>query len=110
MTQGGPNVWSIYGRTARLLSGRETVYSFASAATCTVEVNLKNLTTDLDLLLLSTCDPINGNETFSSTPLDLQTIETLRWTNLPDQIRYVVVDGYGGAEGSYTWEVDCTCR
>ena len=66
--------------------------------------NLKNLTTDLDLLLLSACDPIASNEMASSTPLDLQTVETIRWTNLPDQISYVVVDGYAGAEGSYAWK------
>ena len=107
--EGGPNVWGGYGRTARALSGRETVYSFSSASTCMVVATLKNLTTDLDLLLLSACDPIASNEMVSSTPLDLQTVETIRWTNLPDQISYVVVDGYAGAEGSYSLEVACTC-
>ena len=106
---GRANVWGGYGRTARGLSGRETIYSFSSASTCMVVANLKNLTTDLDLLLLSACDPITSNEMASSTPLDLQTVETVRWTNLPDQISYVVVEGYAGAEGSYSLEVDCTC-
>ena len=106
VVDGGANAWSGYGRTARSLSGRETIYSFTSASTCTVAANLKNLTTDLDLLLLSGCDPLASNEMASSTPLDLQTI---RWTNLPDQISFVVVDGYAGAEGSYSLELDCTC-
>lgn len=109
-TQGRVNTWGAYGRTARGLTGRETIYSFSSASTCTVVANLKNLVTDLDLLLLSACDPIASNEMASSTPLDLQTVETLRWTNLPDQISYVVVEGYAGAEGSYSLELDCTCQ
>jgi hypothetical protein len=108
--EGREDMWSGYGRTARAESGRETVYTFSSANTCTVTANLTNLTVDLDLLLLSTCDPISGNEAASSTPLDLQTVETIRWINLPDQISYLVVDGYYGAAGSYTLEVDCTCQ
>jgi hypothetical protein len=110
VVEGRANTWGGYGRTARGLSGRETIYSFSSASTCEVVANLKNLTTDLDLLLLSACDPITSNEMASSTPLDLQTFETVSWTNLPGQISYVVVDGYAGAEGSYSLEVDCTCR
>jgi hypothetical protein len=109
VTQGRANQWSAYGRTARLESGRETVYAFASAGTCTVTANLRNLTPDLDLLLLSACDPLTGNAMASSTPLDLQTVETVQWTNLPDQTHYLVVDGYSGAEGSYTLELDCNC-
>jgi hypothetical protein len=107
--EGRANTWGAYGRTARGLSGRETIYSFSSASTCTVVANLKNLATDLDLLLLSACDPIGSNVMASSTPIDLQTVETIRWTNLPDQISYLVVEGYSGAEGSYSLEVDCTC-
>ena len=109
VTQGRASQWSAYGRTARSESGRETVYAFASAGTCTVTANLRNLTTDLDLLLLSACDPITGNVMASSTPLDLQTVETVQWTNLPGQTNYLVVDGYSRAEGSYTLELDCTC-
>jgi hypothetical protein len=110
VTHGRANAWSAYGRTARAESGRETVYAFASAGTCTVTANLRNLATDLDLLLLSACDPITGNVMASSTPLDLQTVETVQWTNLPDQTHYLVVDGSGGAEGSHTLELDCTCQ
>ncbi len=109
VTQGRANQWSAYGRTARLESGRETVYAFASAGTCTVTANLRNLTTDLDLLLLSACDPVTGNVMASATPLQLQSVETVQWTNLPDQTHYLVVDGYSGAEGSYTLELDCIC-
>jgi hypothetical protein len=32
------------------------------------------------------------------------------WTSAPGQTSYLVVDGYAGAEGSYTLSVDCACR
>jgi hypothetical protein len=95
---------------SRVESGRETIYAFQAPGTCSVVANLKNLTTDLDLLLLSGCDPIKSNLKASSTPLDLQrTSETVSWTSSPRQGYFVVVDGYAAAEGSYTLEVDCTC-
>jgi len=43
-------------------------------------------------------------------PLDLQTVETVRWTSVPGKTDYVVVDGYAEAEGSYTIQVDCACQ
>ena len=49
------------------------------------------------------------NTVASSTPIDLQTVETVSWMNVPGRTSYVVVDGYAGAEGSYTLEVDCAC-
>ena len=51
-----------------------------------------------------------SNTAFSSTPLDLQTVETVRWTSVPGKTDYVVVDGYAEAEGSYTIQVDCACQ
>ncbi|WP_437717255.1 hypothetical protein WMF45_13060 [Sorangium sp. So ce448] len=109
-SQGRANVWTGYGRTARAESGRETVYAFSSTTECMMVAKLENLATDLDLLLLSACDPIRSNEMASSTPLDLQTVETVSWTSAPGQTSYLVVDGYAGAEGSYTISVDCACR
>lgn len=105
---GRANLWLGYNATARAESGRETVYAFDAAAACTVVATLKNLTTDLDLLLLTGCDP-SRNTVASSTPIDLQTVETVSWMNVPGRTDYVVVDGYAGAEGSYTLEVDCAC-
>jgi hypothetical protein len=107
---GRANAWSSYDRTARLESGRETVYAFNATGTCSVVAQLEELTTDLDLLLLSACDPIRSNLVASSIPLDLQTVETVKWTSAPGQTYYVVVDGYDKAEGSYTLRVDCTCN
>jgi hypothetical protein len=110
VTQGRANVWGGYGMTARAESGRETVYAFSSASNgCAVVANLKDLTVDLDLLLLSGCDPFRYNEKVSVTPLGAQTMETVSWTSVSGETKYVVVDGYASAEGSYTLEVDCTC-
>jgi hypothetical protein len=109
LTQGRANAWTGYDKTARAESGRETVYAFSSENACMVVARLTNLTVDLDLMLLSACDPIRSNTMASSTPLDLQTVETVSWINSPHQTYYLVVDGYAAAEGSYTIELDCTC-
>ena len=112
LIQGRPNLWSGYGSTQRAESGRETIYALSTAADCVVIASLKNLQTDLDLLLVPAC---NSTSSFvasvkaSSTPLDLQTEETFSWMNPADQVSYLVVDGYAGAEGSYTLQVDCSC-
>ncbi len=108
LTQGRPNEWSLYSSTQRAESGRETLYAISTATECSVVARLKNLHTDLDLLLVPACNSLSS-EKASSTPLDLQTVETFSWTNQADQVSYVVVDGYAGVEGSYTLEIDCEC-
>jgi hypothetical protein len=108
LVQGRANLWSGYSATARSESGRETVYVLSAASACTVVARLADLTTDLDLMLLGACDP-GVTAMASSTPLDLQTVETVSWTSRAGESYYLVVDGYAGATGSYTLEVDCTC-
>jgi hypothetical protein len=108
LIQGRPNTWSGYSSTQRAESGRETLYALSTGSACDLTLRLTNLQTDLDLLLVSTCDSLSSGKA-SSTPLDIQTEETLTWTNAAAQSVYVVVDGYAGAEGSYTLEVDCSC-
>ena len=73
-----------------------------------VVARLTNLTVDLDLFVLTGCGPWS-NTRASATPLDLQTIETVRFATEPGQPSFVVVDGYAGAAGTYSLEVDCTC-
>jgi hypothetical protein len=109
LVQGRPNVWVGYDASQRWESGPETIYAFQTPATCQVVARLKNLTVDLDLFFMTSCDPKSATEC-SSTPLDLQTIETVGFTSQPGQPYFVVVDGYNGAAGSYTLEVDCTCN
>ena len=106
---GRPNTWGAYSHTERGDTGREVVYAFQSVNDCAVVVELGDMTVDLDILALSTCDPISGNFAASSTPLGIQTVESVRWTNRAGTV-YVVVDGYNGAEGAYSLEVRCTCQ
>jgi hypothetical protein len=110
VTSGRANAWVGYGQSQRWEGGREVVYAFSTTSDCEVIVTLSNLTTDLDLFGLSTCDQGAGNFMASSTPLGLQTVETIRWTNQAGQTAYVVVDGYAGAQGSYSLAVACTCN
>jgi hypothetical protein len=106
--QGRPNVWSGYNASARLESGAETVYALKTSTACQVETQLYNLTVDLDLFLLTSCGWL-ANSLASSTPLDLQTVETMSFATQAEQTYFVIVDGYDGDEGSYTLQVDCTC-
>jgi hypothetical protein len=108
LIQGRPNVWSGYNRTQRLESGPEAIYLLQTTAACQVVAQLKNLTVDLDLFRMSSCQ--QGADTVaSSTSLDIQPIETVRFATQPGQPNFVVVDGANGAAGSYTLQVDCTC-
>jgi hypothetical protein len=72
-------------------------------------VRLRNMVADLDLMLLSACDPMQPTMA-SATPLDLASEESVSWTSADGVTVYLVVDGYAGAEGDYTLEVDCTCK
>lgn len=97
-----------YGCSARLESGRETIYSLTTADRCDVEVRLTRLEVDLDLFSVEQCGVLSTGEC-SSTPLDLQEGEQIGFSTLAGVSRFVVVDGYAGAAGSYAIEVDCTC-
>ncbi|RJO63787.1 MAG: hypothetical protein C4523_19460 [Myxococcales bacterium] len=108
VVQGRPNEWFGYGCSARAESGRETIYAFQTDEDCQVEVRLTNLVADIDLFLLSDCNPFTC-EDFSSTPLGIQDVETVSFETEAGQRRFVVVDGYAEDEGDYTIEVDCAC-
>ena len=108
LVQGRANVWGGYGLTQRAESGREAIYAMQTTASCQVVAQLKNLTVDLDLFALSSCSEWSDTAA-SSTPLDLQTIESVRFATQAGQPYFVVVDGYNGAAGTYTLEVDCAC-
>jgi hypothetical protein len=94
LVQGRPNVWNGYGCSQRAMTGPEAIYFLAPPAGCQAVVQLKNLSADLEAFVLPTCS-------FMS-PCSFK----------PDvgQPTFVVVDGYNGASGTYTLEVDCTCN
>jgi hypothetical protein len=108
ITDGQPDLWSTYPRTARLESGRETVYAFRSDASCQVSVRLSDLDKDIDLFVLDACDPLACIE-HASTPLDLQTHESVAFHAEGQRDYLVAVDGYAGASGSYSLAVSCLC-
>lgn len=99
LVQGRPDAWSTYGCTARWMSGRESLYAFQADSARTVTVRLKNATADLMLLPMRTCAMMSC----ANTPGSSQS-----FTVEAGSTHYLVVDGYDGAEGSYTLEVDCT--
>ncbi len=105
---GQADMLSAYGCTARAESGRETIYSFVTLQRCEVEVRLSELTVDLDLFSVEDCGPFSEGEC-SSTPLDIQDGEQIAFSTLAGVPRYVVVDGYSAAEGTYAIAVDCLC-
>jgi hypothetical protein len=95
LVQGRPNVWNGYGCSQRWMSGPEAIYFIQPPTGCQPVVQLKNLTADLSLFFLPSCDSL-----FCTEPS----------ATVTGQPYFVVVDGYNGAAGSYTLEVDCTCN
>ncbi|MBI4917257.1 MAG: hypothetical protein HY825_15575 [Acidobacteria bacterium] len=73
---------------------------------CPVQVRLRNLDVDLDLLLLPDCAPESCTAA-SSTPFTHD--ELIEFTAVAGTDYFVVVDGYDGTAGRYTIEVDCSC-
>lgn len=106
--EGQPNLWSGYNPSARYEGGREAVYAFHSDERCQVSMQLSELDADIDLFVMSECDPITATEV-SSTPLDLQTNEAVAFQSEPARDYVVVVDGYSESSGSYVLTVDCLC-
>ena len=88
---------------------------------CAVIVTLTDLSTDLDLFLLSpsgaaSCSTyVAGTgrpgdaEECSTTPIDIQQRERVTFDAAAGQAYVVVVDSYDEADGTYTIAVDCTC-
>lgn len=89
-------------------NGRETIYSFMTEENCEVQVHLSGLDVDLDLFSVEKCGTFSTGEC-SSMPLDIQDGERLAFSTRAGVSLFVVVDGYAGAEGRYTIEVDCRC-
>jgi hypothetical protein len=107
-TQGRENLWQGYGCTARAESGPEAIYAFETDARCQVGVQLGELEADIDLFVLDECTDVGCTEA-SSTPLDLQTIESVTFQAQAGRDYIVVVDGYSQSAGSYALSVNCLC-
>ena len=102
---GGDNV-SLY-KSGQVLNvennGPEIVHTFTVTEQSPVTIELKDLTANLELFLLSTCDQ-NSCIKYSQNPgTQSEIIQAL----VEPGTYYVVVDGYNGAVGDYTLQVDC---
>jgi len=106
--QGRVDEWPAYSCSARLESGRETIYEFSTETDCSVVLLLSDLSEDIDLFLLSECDAFSCLH-MSSTPLDIQEGERVEFEAEAGRIYFVSVDGYEEAAGAYTIEANCSC-
>ena len=95
LVQGRANVWSGYACSERWMSGPEAIYFLQPPPGCQAAVQLKNPSADLVAFLLPSCSFTSSCSYINPTT---------------DQPSFVVVDGYNGAAGTYTLQVDCTCN
>jgi len=93
LVQGRADAWRFYGCSQRVMSGPEAIYFLQLPTGCKAFMQLKNFTADLAVFPLTSCS-------FMSCSFATEI----------GQPSFVVVDGFNGAAGSYTLEVDCTCN
>jgi hypothetical protein len=105
--QGDADLWPSYACTARAEPAPEVVYALEAEARCQVGVRLSELEADIDLFLVDDCE--RSCSKVSSTPLDLQALETIAFNAESGRAYNVVVDGYDEEGGSYDLAVDCLC-
>lgn len=101
-TFGMKNYYSQHGNSGPSWTGGETVYEFTTIGGQTT-INL-DPNVDLDLFLLSACDPVN-NQIASSTNTGV-TDESIQ-LNLAAGTYYIMVDGFNGSAGTYTLTLNC---
>lgn len=112
-TVGGLNEWNSYNVSARAENGPEQIFTMKvvggemQPTDCRAMARLTDISEDLDLFVLNSCDSFDA-QGFSSTPLDIQDIESVAFD--VHYYRFIAVDGYDGAEGSFNLEIDCLCN
>ncbi|MFH1278035.1 MAG: hypothetical protein ABIK65_06630 [Candidatus Eisenbacteria bacterium] len=97
---GMPNNVSAYSCVGWTEGGGEVVYEFVVDAVCySVSATLSGMSVDLDVFVLNGCDETQciayGNTIATTACLEPGTY-------------YIVVDGYGTAQGAFTLTVSCT--
>jgi hypothetical protein len=95
-TVGAPSNVSTYSCSGWNESGPEKVHVITTTVTGDITATLSNLSVDLDIFILSACNP-------SSCVAYGDNSAT--YSNAPPGTYYIVVDGYYGASGSYTLTV-----
>lgn len=91
-TLDGANHVSAYNCTSRVESGPEKVYQVTTTNPGDLKVTLSNQSTNLDVFILSDCDP-KSCRAFGAN--------TATYASAPAGTYYLVVDGSGGAQGTY---------
>ncbi len=102
------NNWSDYSCLSAEENGPEKLYRFVAPAcegTLNATVDLSEMSADLDLLLLDSCNPADCTR-FSNTYVD----ERIAFSATPGEDYYIVVDGFDGAAGSFTLELTFDCQ
>jgi len=103
-TTGSPSNVDYYGCSGWYESGPEDVYVLTTSFTRDIMASLSDLSVDLDVFILSDCDE-NACEAYGDN--------VAVYNDAPAGTYYIVVDGYLGAEGSYTLDITCgggTCN
>ncbi|HRI59238.1 MAG TPA: T9SS type A sorting domain-containing protein [Saprospiraceae bacterium] len=85
----------------------DRLYKFTLASAAEINISLHILTpgADLDMYLLSTCQPATCIEaSYSESPFEFIRV------NLAAGDYYLVVDGFNGWQGSFNLRLSCTCN
>jgi len=86
-------------------SGSELIYSFTLVNNSDINIQVTNLVDDVDLYLLSACDPANAIVA-SSTNGELGD-EVINITNQASGTYFILVDGFEEAQSTFTLDLDC---
>ncbi len=103
----GVSSWSLYGCDAgQTNNGPEVLYRFTASEDCDdVHVQLRNMTTNLDLFLLNGCGPTYCGDVSNSAG-----IEDIHFQALAGETYYFAVDSTQFQAGSFDINVVCTCE
>lgn len=99
-TTGKPDTDDYYYCVPWSETGGEDIYIIHTDITCDIIAVLSMLTVDLDVFILSDCDP--------STCLAFGSVSAPA-ISAPPGTYYIVVEGFEGAEGSYTLSIRSCC-
>jgi hypothetical protein len=98
-TVGGPNNVAAYSCVSWNEGGPEIVFTLTTTGTNTIVAALSGMSVDLDVFILSSC-----NETACIAYGNTTATATCK----PAGTYYIVVDGYGTAQGAFTLTTTCT--
>ena len=104
---GGSNytMYKVGSNVSAGMTGPEIVHRLVLTSTSAVTINLTGLSADLDLYLLSSCDPNNG---LAVSERSNNQSEQIVAPNLTAGTYYIVVDGWNNSVSNYNLSVTCS--